>query len=298
MLGKKTFMRLVSYRSKGAPSASPASFGILVEDGVIDAQGLLSGEFTSVRRVLEEGGLARLASAAEGRSATVALSDVVILPPVPDPTKILCAGINYHTHRVETARSESAYPMLFTRFADTQIGDGALALRPAVTEKFDYEGELAVIIGKTADRVAVPEAMSHVAGYACYNDFSVRDWQRHTSQFLPGKNFKGTGAFGPCLVTADEIADIRKSVLQTWVNGDLRQTASIADMVFSIEELISYISTFTVLHPGDIIVTGTPGGVGLFREPPVFLNVGDHVVVEVSGVGRLSNLVAEAGEEH
>ena len=286
-------MKLVTYqRSQASVDEAQAEFGVLTADGIISGGRLSNGRYISVRQVLEERALSLLSDAAAGLTPDIAVSEVILLPPVPNPGKILCAGINYRTHREETARPETAHPMLFTRFADTQIGHGAPALKPSVTQKFDYEGELAVVIAATADAVSVEDASAYVAGYACYNDFSARDWQRHTSQFLPGKNFKATGAFGPCLVTRDEIEDIGQCRLETIVNGDVRQSALIDDLIFSIEELISYISTFTTLHAGDVIVTGTPGGVGLFREPPEFLVAGDRVEVKITGVGHLINQIA------
>ena len=178
--------------------------------------------------------------------------------------------------------------MIFTRFANSQVGSGQPMIRPLESERFDYEGEMAVIIGKAGRRIAREAALAHVAGYACYNDGSIRDWQRHTSQFAPGKNFVGTGAFGPWMVTTDEIPDISKQTIATRLNGVEVQAAPISDLVFDVPALIAYCSTFTELVPGDVIVTGTTGGVGAYRTPPLWMKEGDVVEVEVSGIGVLA----------
>lgn len=279
-------MKLLTYSVNG-----DARFGVLRSDGVVDVPSRLPG-LTSVREMLAREALADVDRVArEAESIDYVLGELELLPVVPDPGKILCAGVNYQAHRDEAGRREAEHPTIFIRFADSQMGHGAPAVRPAVSDRFDYEGELAVVIGKAGERIGLADAMDHVAGYACYNDFSVRDWQRHSSQWTPGKNFPNTGAFGPQLVTADEIADVAALKLETRVNGEVRQTAPLSDLIFSIPELIAYLSTFTPLAPGDVVVTGTPGGVGLFREPPAFLEPGDVVEVEVNGVGLLSNVV-------
>jgi 2-keto-4-pentenoate hydratase/2-oxohepta-3-ene-1,7-dioic acid hydratase in catechol pathway len=184
-------------------------------------------------------------------------------------------------------------PTIFTRFANSQIGHLAPLLRPKVSTDFDYEGELAVIIGTSCRHVAQADAYAKVAGYACYNDGSVRDWQRHTHQFTPGKNFCGTGPFGPWMVTPDEVGPIGPQRLQTRVNGQVVQDATLAEMLFDIPRQIEYCSTFTQLEPGDVIATGTPGGVGAKRTPPLWLKPGDVVEVQIDGVGLLRNPVAD-----
>lgn len=226
---------------------------------------------------------------ADGRR--IPLADVRLLPPIPDPGKIFCIGVNYDDHRIETGRAKMDHPTVFTRWADTQVAHEQPLVRPLASERFDFEGELAVVIGKGGRRIAKADAMAHVAGYACYNDGSIRDWQNHTSQFTPGKNFPGTGGFGPWLTTADEIADPHALTLTTRLNGEVVQQASTADMVFRIPALIAYISQFTTLSPGDVISTGTPGGVGAKRTPPLWMKAGDVVEVEIEGVGLLRNSV-------
>lgn len=218
-------------------------------------------------------------------------ADVRFLPPVPKPEKIICIGVNYRSHQEETGKVEQKAPTVFTRFADTQMGHLAPALMPASTTQFDYEGEMALVISRDAWQVPKEEAFGYVAGYGAYNDFSARDWQRNASQWIPGKNFPGTGAFGPYLVPASDIEDLDSMVLQTRVNGEVRQQAALGDLYFSIPELIEYVTGFTKLSAGDVIVTGTPGGVGLFMEPQGLLSEGDVVEVEITGLGVLRNTV-------
>jgi 2-keto-4-pentenoate hydratase/2-oxohepta-3-ene-1,7-dioic acid hydratase in catechol pathway len=221
------------------------------------------------------------------------LNSVKLLPVIPNPGKIICVGLNYQDHVKEMNRPDSEKPVLFMRSANSQIAHGDPLVRARVTEKLDYEGELAVIIGKPGRYISKDEALSHVAGYACYNDGTARDWQRHTHHWTPGKNFDGTGAFGPWMVTADTIKDRAATFLTTRVNGQQVQRASLAQMIFSIEELIEYISGYTTLETGDVIVTGTPGGVGDKRKPPLYLSAGDKVDVEIDGVGLLQNTVVQ-----
>jgi 2-keto-4-pentenoate hydratase/2-oxohepta-3-ene-1,7-dioic acid hydratase in catechol pathway len=221
----------------------------------------------------------------------IPLSEITYLPPITNPRKIICIGINYEAHRVETGREKSPYPVVFTRFATTLVGHEEPIVRPRASECLDYEGELAVIIGREARHVKAERALEIVAGYACFNDASVRDWQYRNSQFTPGKNFDATGAFGPWMVTADEIPDPSQLELTTRVNGERVQHAFTSDMTFSVPQLIEYISTFCTLEPGDVIATGTPGGVGHERKPPLFLKPGDRVEVEIDKIGVLSNPV-------
>ena len=196
-------------------------------------------------------------------------------------------------HRLETGRDKTEKPTVFMRIADSQIGHQQPILVPIESHELDYEGEIAVVIGKQGRRISAADSWSHIAGYACYNDASVRDWQRHTTQFTPGKNFVATGGFGPWLVTRDEIKDGAELPLTTRLNGQVMQQATTAMMIFSIPELIAYVSTYTVLRPGDVIVTGTPGGVGMKRKPPVWMKDGDTVEVEVGGIGILRNPIRQ-----
>ena len=183
--------------------------------------------------------------------------------------------------------------MIFARYPDSQVGHGQPMLRPRESVQLDFEGELAVVIGKVARRVPAARALDYVAGYSCYNDGSIRDWQRHTSQFTPGKTFPGTGGFGPWLVTTDEIPDPAKLTYETRLNGQVMQKAPLSDLVFDVPALVAYCSIFTTLNPGDVIVTGTTGGVGAFRKPPLWMKPGDVVEVEISGIGTLRNTIAD-----
>jgi 2-keto-4-pentenoate hydratase/2-oxohepta-3-ene-1,7-dioic acid hydratase in catechol pathway len=229
-------------------------------------------------------------------ASRIPLGKVRLLPVIPDPAKILCIGINYLSHVKETGREIPKYPMIFTRFPDSQTAHGAPIIRPTASHKLDFEGELAVVISRTARHVKAADAMDYVAGYSCYNDGSVRDWQKHTIQFIPGKNFPATGGFGPWLVTPDEVGDPSTLDLVTRLNGEIVQQANTSDLIFPVQVLIEYCSTFTELQPGDVIITGTTGGVGAFREPPLWMKPGDVVEVEISKIGTLKNTIRdEAG---
>lgn len=220
-----------------------------------------------------------------------ALADVTLLPVVPDPAKIICIGLNYENHRKETGRAEAAHPAVFTRYADTLIGAGQPLVKPLESGDFDYEGELAVVIGRGGRRIPRARALEHIAGYACFNDASVRDWQKHNIQFTPGKNFPGTGAFGPWLVTPDEAGALGDQHVVTRLNGEVMQDQPISDLIWPIDEIIHYVSSFTELAPGDVIATGTPGGVGARRTPPLWMKPGDIVEVEIGRIGRLENRI-------
>lgn len=226
-------------------------------------------------------------------TATYARADVQLLPVIPDPAKILCVGLNYATHIAETGREQKAWPAIFTRWADSLVADGAPLVRPPETERFDYEGELAVIIGKPGRRIARADALDHVAGYAIFNDGSVRDWQRHNVQFTPGKTFPGTGGFGPALVTPDDVPDLGAQRVQTRINGQLVQDQPVSDMICDVPSIIAYCSTFAPLSPGDVIVTGTPGGVGDMRTPPLYMQPGDVVEISIGVLGTLTNPVID-----
>jgi 2-keto-4-pentenoate hydratase/2-oxohepta-3-ene-1,7-dioic acid hydratase in catechol pathway len=280
-------MRLLSFLT---PDGT-ASFGLLTGQRVLDLRAALGGRFSSLRALLADPGGLDAARALSGRGGPLALEQLRLLPPIPRPGKILCVGLNYLEHRNETGRPPTEEPVIFVRFPDSLVGHGAPLRHPGLSAEYDYEGELAVVIGRPAHRVSQAEALAHVAGYACFNDGSVRDWQRHTSQFTPGKNFLQSGAFGPALVTADEVGDPTALTLTTRLDGQVMQQASTGQMLFPIPRLIAYLSAFTRLEPGDVIATGTPGGVGFKRSPPVFMKPGSFVEVDVSGVGVLANRV-------
>lgn len=283
-------MKFASYAAAGR-----ASYGLVEGEEVVDVGAVLAAEYPDLRAVVAAG-VYGAAQDAVARAERLSLSDIVFAPVIPNPAKIFCVGHNYETHRQETGRAKTDYPSIFTRFADSQIGHGQAITLPKVSTMLDFEGELAVVIGKGGRSIPVADALSHVAGYGCYNDASVRDWQWHTQQFTPGKNFPGTGAFGPWLVTADEVGDPAALSVTTRVNGQVVQFQPTADMIFPVATLIAYISTFTPLSPGDVIVSGTPGGVGAKRQPPLWLKDGDVVEVDIPGVGLLVNQVRAEAE--
>jgi 2-keto-4-pentenoate hydratase/2-oxohepta-3-ene-1,7-dioic acid hydratase in catechol pathway len=279
-------MRFVSFERYGRPG-----FGVVVGDGVVDVSARAVGQPRSLRDALLAGALPSLEKFAVMKP-DFALADVAFAPVIPDPAaKLLCVGINYMPHIKEMGRERPDRPVLFVRFGDSVVGHGQPLQRPRESEQFDFEGELAVIIGKRARRVSRERALEHVAGYSCFNDGSVRDFQRHSQQFTPGKNFHASGSFGPWLVTADEITDPRRLFLTTRLNGTVMQHESVGELCFDVPQLIEYCSTWAQLEPGDVIVTGTPGGVGAGRKPPVWMKPGDTVEVEISGIGTLRNSV-------
>ncbi|GAC1396775.1 MAG: fumarylacetoacetate hydrolase family protein [Pyrinomonadaceae bacterium] len=284
-------MRLLSYvRSKD----NSATYGVVVDgDKTIDLGKHFGAEFPTLRALLASEKLSEVEKLTGTDEFDEKLNEVKFLPVITDPQKILCVGVNYVEHRNETGRSASKYPTLFTRFVNSLVGHEQNLVRPRASEQFDYEGELAFIIGKGGRHIEEANALEHVAGYSCFNDGTIRDWQNHTSQFTPGKNFQATGSFGAFLVTADEIPDPAMLTLTTRLNGASVQHETTDQLIFAIPQLIAYISTFTQLETGDVISTGTPGGVGAKRHPPVFLKAGDMVEVEISKIGTLRNTVID-----
>lgn len=277
-------MKVISFEHQGR-----ASYGVVGEAGVIDAGAALKERYATLRALLEGDALGALAAVAEGASALAALDEVTHLPVIPDPGKIILVGLNYESHRIESGRPESPYPSLFSRTAETLVGHGQPMVKPRVSDQLDFEGEFAIIIGRGGRDIPEAEALGRIAGYSCLNDGSVRDWQRHTSQWLPGKNFAGTAGFGPWMVTSDELTDPAGCTLVTRLNGEEMQRGATDDFIYTIPFLMNYISTFTPLRPGDVISTGTPGGVGVAREPQLFMKAGDLIEVEISGIGTLTN---------
>lgn len=279
-------MKLLSFEVEGSPR-----FGVWVGSGVVDLTQRLGGRFPDLLSVLKAGALPQIAAAVEGAEADFSAEHITFLPVIPQPPKIICIGINYEEHRSETQREPTLKPPVFARFGNSQVGHQGVIPLPPESEKLDYEGEIAVIIGKAGRRIPLDQVWQHVAGYAPYNDASVRDWQGHTQQWTPGKNFLRTGGFGPWMSTADEFGDDPELHLSTRLNGMEVQRATSRQMIFSIAELITYCSTFTELEPGDVIVTGTPGGVGVRRKPQLFMKHGDVVEVEISEIGVLRNVI-------
>jgi 2-keto-4-pentenoate hydratase/2-oxohepta-3-ene-1,7-dioic acid hydratase in catechol pathway len=279
-------MKLASFTE-----GSRASYGMIAGDTVVDLGRVFADRYPSLRHFLAQEDFRGQAESIEGRATKVNLASVEFAPVIPNPDKIICVGMNYRDHVAEIGRTVTERPALFARFADSQVGHQQSLIKPKISNEYDYEGELAVVIGKGGRHIPETEALAHVAGYSCYNEGSIRDWQRHTGQFLSGKSFSSSGSFGPWLVTADEIADPAALSLETRLNGQVVQTTNTGNLINSIPVLIAYCSTIFKLVPGDVIVTGTPGGVGFKRNPPLFMKAGDIVEVEISGVGTLRNQV-------
>ena len=259
------------------------SFGIVARSGIVDLAKRVGGEAGSLRELLDRGLLDRARAFAE-TEADIALDEVRFLPPIPRPGKTVCVGVNYRSRPSEYGRSEAPpYPSLFMRAAAAQTGHLQPLIKPPETEQFDFEGEIALVIGRTGRRIPEDRAMEHIAGYACFNEGSARDWMKHgVYNVTAGKNFDGSGSFGPWMVTADEIEDPAAMRICTRVNGATVQDDTTASLIAPFERLIAYISTVMTLDPGDIIATGTPSGVGGKRQPPVWLKHGDVVEIDVS----------------
>lgn len=278
-------MKIVSFEIDHRPG-----YGVVVDGGIVDARPRLGSQFASLRDVLQADALPRLAALQE-QATDFALDDVRLLPVIPHASKIFCVGINYLTHIREMQRDIPKYPWIFMRTDHCQVGHNDSIIRPSVSDWFDFEGELAVIIGKQGHRIARKDAFEYVAGYSCFNDGTIRDFQRHSPLFTSGKNFYRSGSFGPWLVTRDEIPDPTVLQLETRLNSEIMQSASVGDLCFDIPYLVEYLSTLGPLYPGDVIATGTPGGVGFARDPHVWMKPGDTLEIEISGVGTLRNSV-------
>lgn len=280
-------MRIASFTFQQQPG-----YGVVTDAGVRPASPAFRARYPDLKSVLAAGALSELAVAVKG-SALLDISTLAFSMPIPDPARIICVGMNYLEHIHEMGRKRPAYPSLFTRFNDTMVGHEQPVLRPRISTEYDYEGELAVVIGRTARYLNEAEALDYIAGYTCFLDGSVRDWQNHTTQFGPGKNFPASGSCGPWLVTADELPDLSQLRLQTRVNAEVLQSTTFSDLCFKVPQIVAYCSGFCQLNPGDIIATGTPSGVGFARKPPRWLKAGDRVEVEIDGIGILANTVID-----
>ncbi len=284
-------MKLLSFINQGRET-----WGAVVGDAVVDLGATRSGQPT-LADYIASGDYLKAAEHVKGLKPVAKLSEITFLPVIPRPEKIVCAVRNYMDHHQEVVaagmqRELSEFPPIFLRVWRSQVAHGQPIVRPRVSESLDWEGELAVIIGKGGRDIAEADVASHIAGYSCYNDGSVREWQFHAKQIASGKNFEATGGFGPWMVTADEIAPDRQLKLQTRLNGEVVQDSHTGHMIFPVARLISYASTIFTLVPGDVIVTGTPAGVGWSRKPPRFMKPGDVVEVEIEGIGVLRNPIA------
>ena len=280
-------MRLATFKTAQGPS-----YGIVTAKGIVDLKRYIGNRFADLKSLIGGNAFAEAARHA-GETPDYQDSDITWLPVIPNPDRILCVGLNYQDHVVETGRDNTEQPAIFIRLPESQVGHKQPILRPRESKNLDFEAEIAVIIGKAGRRISQQNSWSHIAGYACYNDGSVRDWQRHTIQWTAGKNFASTGAFGPWMVTADEIPPGTKMTLTCRLNGQQMQHANTEQMIFKIPKIIEYVSSWTTLAPGDVLVTGTPGGVGARRNPPVWMKPGDKVEIEIDKVGVLENTIAD-----
>lgn len=284
-------MKLLSYLYKGRET-----WGVALGDGV--AELATRTGYPTLSNFIASADFARRDAVIAGLTSEVALDPLEYLPVIPRAEKIVCAVRNYMDHHQEALsaglqRELSAFPPIFLRVWRSQVAHGQPIVRPNVSEQLDWEGELAVIVGKPGRDIPEAVAMDHVAGYSVYNDASIRDWQFHAKQIAAGKNFESTGGFGPWMVTADEIAPDRSLKLETRLNGQVMQSGHTRDMIFSIPQLITYASRIFTLVPGDVIATGTPAGVGFTRKPPLFMRPGDVVEIEIEGIGTLRNPIVQ-----
>lgn len=277
-------MKLISFLNQGVPS-----YGIVSGDDVLDLLPILGAQAPDLKTLIARNLQGAAAEALKTHQPTHKFNALTLLPVIPNPGQIFCIGLNYGEHVAETGREITETPVIFLRLPESQVAHGQDIVRPPESHRLDYEAEIAVVIGQGGRRIKEEDAWNHIAGYACYNDGSVRDWQVATSQWTPGKNFYRTGGFGPWMVTSDEIAPGRVMRLQTILNGQVLQDTTTDKMIHSIPRQIAYISTFTPLSPGDVIVTGTPGGVGNKRNPQIFMKPGDTCEIVVDAIGTLRN---------
>jgi 2-keto-4-pentenoate hydratase/2-oxohepta-3-ene-1,7-dioic acid hydratase in catechol pathway len=281
-------MKLISFLNQGVHS-----YGVVNGDDVLDLTTILGAQAQDLKTLIAKDLFGAVAEASSKHQPTLKFSQLELLPVIPNPGQIFCIGLNYGEHVRETGREVTETPVIFLRLADSQVAHGQDILRPAESHRLDYEAEIAIVIGKGGRRIKEEDAWDHIAGYSCYNDGSVRDWQVATSQWTPGKNFYKTGGFGPWLVTSDEIAPGQVMHMQTILNGQVLQDTTTDKMIHSIPRQIAYISTFIPLSPGDVIVTGTPGGVGNKRNPQIFMKPGDVCEIVVDAIGTLRNGICD-----
>ncbi len=283
-------MKIATFESDGR-----ISYGVVKNDGIVDAGSHFSGRFPDVRALISARALDELEQLARQTPANLKLSEIRLLKPIPNPGKILCVGVNYPDRAAEYKDNaeQPKYPSIFVRFPASLVASEEAIVRPPESTQLDYEGEVALIVGRRGRRVKESDALGHVAGYTICNEGTIRDWLRHGKfNVTPGKNFERTGAVGPWVVTADEIGAQPMRII-TRVNGEIRQDDTTDRMIFSIPFLISYISHFCTLEPGDILITGTPTGAGARFDPPRYLVPGDVVEVQVPGIGTLRNRVID-----
>jgi len=279
-------MKLASYIANGK-----AAFGVVSGDGVISMNERLGGKYATLRDALADFSIDEMRDAVLGATPDQKLAGLKLLPPIPNPEKILCVGINYKSHAAEHGQEAPKLPNIFTRFVNTLVAPGGDMIRPKVSTSLDFEGELAVVIGRAGRHITPERALEYVAGYTCFCDGSVRDFTKYS--LVASKNFIGTGPLGPWIVTADEIPDPTRLTLTTRLNGVEMQRSGTDMLIHSIPAIIAFCSVFTPLTPGDIIATGTPDGIGGKRNPPVWMKAGDVLEVEVDRIGVLRTRIAD-----
>ena len=263
--------------------------GILFNNKVTDLTGQISN-IKSLKELIQFNCLEEGRSYAKNNPGDIDINSIKLLPVIPNPSKIICVGLNYHEHVKETEKTIADNPVTFQRFNDSQVAHMENMIIPKASDNLDFEGEMALIMKDSESHLSEDDALKYIAGYSCYNDGSVRDWQRHTkSTFGMGKNFKKTGSFGPHMVLAQDIDDYKQLTIKTYLNGEVMQSASLSQLIFDLPFLISYVSKALPWRAGDVLVTGTPGGVGFKRNPPVYLKEGDKVDITISEIGTLSN---------
>ena len=280
-------MKLATFESSGR-----ITWGVIQGEEVCAVGDVLHERYPDLKSMIAAAAFDET-NAALSSAPRFPLGGVRWLPVIPNPDKILCVGVNYETHRTETGRAVVPHPTIFARFANSQTAHLRPILRPRVSTNFDFEGELAIVVGSPGRYIPREKAFDHIAGYSCYNDGSVRDWQAHSHQFTPGKNFPSTGSFGPWMMTPDELGELAALRISTRLNGEVVQDATLGQMIFDIPTILEYCSSFTRLEAGDVILTGTPGGVGAKRTPPLWMKHGDVVEVEIERLGTLRNEVAD-----
>ena len=264
-------------------------FGIVFNNKVTDLTGQINN-IKSLKELIQFNCLEEGRSYAKNHPGYIDINSIKLLPVIPNPSKIICVGLNYHEHVKETEKTIADNPVTFQRFNDSQVAHMENMIIPKASDNLDFEGEMALIMKDSESHLSEDDALKYIAGYSCYNDGSVRDWQRHTkSTFGMGKNFKKTGSFGPHMVLAQDIDDYKQLTIKTYLNGEVMQSASLSQLIFDLPFLISYVSKALPWRAGDVLVTGTPGGVGFKRNPPIYLKEGDKVDITISEIGTLSN---------
>ena len=280
-------MKFLSFLLKGQ-----AKFGISDGKNLTDLTGKIK-DANTLKELISNKGIQEAKEYAKKNPGDISLDQIEYLPVIPNPGKIICVGLNYSEHVKETGRTVEQNPVIFLRVPESQTAHNQPIQRPKVSTHLDYECEMAVIMGEAGKHIKPENALKHIVGYSCYNESTVRDWQQHTRQFGLGKNFEKTGSFGPHMVLAESISDYTKLSIETRLNGKVMQQAKLSQLIFDIPTLISYISKAIPWRAGDVLVTGTPGGVGFKRKPPVFMKEGDKVEVEISEIGVLSNIIKD-----